>query len=288
MYGLFLGIRLRLPALYLTTELPFVAGAMSAVKSLAKKLNHPDVNTVGILASLELHLDCGWSESALHIFYRHLVQHSSQTLQHLRVVLKSNAAVKRARTDTTLQNVVSGLHFPKLGRLEIEMDTARFNPGRLAGMEGKALRRRHLKPSCQVFDAASFLQQHLGTLIHVRFRNVFFAPNDPTSPSSTATLAAASAVSVTLDLLERQPCRLQRLNWIINRIQHDPRCKRSNDEPMPDCRKFECGSYLCEGSYSFRVEDLDTLAEDVGGRLDGDSNTWDFGERLTSRLLGGR
>lgn len=72
--------------------------------------------------------------------------------------------------------------------------------------------------------------------------------------------------------------------WTINRYEHDPRCKRNNDETRLACHRFHCGCYQLKNGTSFDLQDFEHLALRLGVDLDVEKQSWDFGKAVTTAL----
>ena len=144
---------------------------------------------------------------------------------------------------------------------------------------------RHLRPTCQVFDLESFLDEHRETLTHIKFDNVIFAQIDRNFVEDHQTPAFWRADDTTAEIVQRlemHPGKLEHMEWIVNVIGHDRRCK--HDKAALGCRQHDCGSYVNDGPAASKVEDFMEMAQSIHVRPDEETQTWDFGEYVMKAL----
>ena len=261
-YGLLSHPDLHFTEISLQTELPFIKNALKAPGSVSRlQLSIPGMKQ---LTSIELTVDLGWPHTDFHTLYRTVINHSRETLQRLKIVLMPNAYVKSAKEDGTLGRVLEQIVCPNLKRLELALGSLTTR-----GLNKISGRQRKQRPSCQTFEILPFLAQH-EQLTHVNFTNITFAHTQ-----------ISALVHDLADATTRPQKNLQHFSWAINRYTHDPRCKRSDEDPTMTCRKYECGRYHSGGVASLRemwVGQMEMLALQLGVDLGEDMQSWDFGE----------
>ena len=271
-FGLLFHPSLNLTSISIQSELPFIGDITAKLKEYSPQY------LVGKLTRIDLAMDCGWPQTVCHTLYFHLLRIPTTSLRRLKLVFSPNSSIKKPNFENGVQNAIAGLSFPKLETLELKLTELNADPRPELRVKdeflGQTRRLRHQRPVCMVFDVLGFLRRHLLTLTNVRLENVIFA-DLALGESSHGTTRIA------LELL-REEGKLENLKWLVNRYEHDPRCKRKDDESVVDCRKFECGMYGAGSS----VEGFEMLAGEIDAvEYDGEKRIWDFG-RCVRRQVG--
>ena len=179
LYGLLLNRQLNLTALGLGKELPLTEYAIDWRRRDLDTFGRWTFPRLGTLTNLELTLDCGWPGVENHAFYRSLIISSHSALRRLRILFLSNASMKRARTECSPRNILTGVKLPYLECHQIELQDSPSEIKRTKLPSKRQIRDRPARPSCQQFDIGTFLRRNLRPLKHIDFKNVIFVDEDP-------------------------------------------------------------------------------------------------------------
>ena len=279
LYGILFHAKLRFKQLKLDTELPFV---LNVLRQLPLKPEFPSPNpgafaAMGSVSSLDLSIDRGRPYNDGHVLYSRLLKASRLSLRSLRIAFIPNAAVRKAQSERTIENVLSDIAFPELRTLNLELlpPTPPVVPlGKVASRwtPPEVKSERNQRSTCQELDICSFFIRHLDTLTSISFKNIVFS-NSSAAPKRRNVHATTKEA---LKLLKTSS-KLESLQWTVGRYTQDPRCKRDEGDSRAECSKFECGIYCSAPGQQSMVEDFDKLAKKLGVEVDEEMKGWDFG-----------
>ncbi|KAK3724089.1 hypothetical protein LTR37_001211 [Vermiconidia calcicola] len=287
-YGLLFSKRLHFTSFSQGTELPFVRDQMNYVEHKTKNRPQPYLASISSFTNLELYVDCGWGDNDQYLFYTKLMQHSSSTLQSLRLTFGANARVEKAVMEDVLAAMLPQQPLENLQRLEIEVLPASYEVSspKLSKRKRVTSANRQQRPNCQWLQDMQTLRRHAKNLTRLRLKNIVFDTLD------RAVLPSRYNVPETtrrvIRMLEETATELEHVEWIVPRFEHHPRCKRADEEHMMECRKYQCGLYNNTGNVPSTTEGLDMLAVELGVELDLQTSTFDFGKPVMRFLEANR
>lgn len=155
----------------------------------------------------------------------------------MKIVFTPNRAKKYPIAETRLAHIFYERMLWRLQSLEIKLLDDPIDNGQM----------RKNRPTCPSFEMISFLKGHSTTLSTIKFDNVIFC--------NVVTMATDYTEAI-LGQIAAESRKLEHFSWIVSRYN---------------------GSYQTEDMVEVRLVDFAWLASRLMVELDGQKNTWDFG-----------